>query len=157
MNSVTARRIACGIAILGALDSSSVLRAQISIGTWVRVKASDPSTGELTMTVEACCNGGRRLIYRVVGLSDVFMTIESPMDGTEVPVLVAGKPSGETMAIKRLDDYHSVAVVKMSGKPFGTSKGTLSADGKTLTVENDYTSAAGGQPVGKNTETWVRK
>jgi hypothetical protein len=40
---------------------------------------------------------------------------------------------------------------------FGTSKATLSADGKVLTVVNDYTSSAGGQTVGKSTETWTHK
>jgi hypothetical protein len=33
----------------------------------------------------------------------------------------------------------------------------LSADGRTLTIEDDYTSAAAGQQVGKQTETWIRK
>ena len=156
MTSVTAKRFMCGIAILWALDSASSLRAQIGIGTWVQ-QSKASAVGALTMTVEACCNGGLRLIYRITGLSDVLMTVESPMDGRDVPVLVAGKPSGETMGIKRVDDHHAFAVVKMNGKPFGTSKSTLSADGKTLTVENDYTSTAGGQDVGKQTETWVRK
>lgn len=109
------------------------------------------------MTVEACCRGGFRLIYRITGQSDVLMTVDSPMDGTDVPVLVAGKPSGQTMGIKRVDDRHAVSVQKMNGRPVGTSKSTLSADGKTLTVENEYTSAAGGASVGKQTETWVRK
>jgi hypothetical protein len=45
----------------------------------------------------------------------------------------------------------------MNGKVFGTSKATLSADGKTITVENDYTSTAGGLPKGKQTEIWIRK
>jgi hypothetical protein len=45
----------------------------------------------------------------------------------------------------------------MNGKPFGTSKATLSADGNTLTVENDITFAAGGLTTGKQTEVWVRK
>jgi hypothetical protein len=55
------------------------------------------------------------------------------MDGTEVPALLAGgKPSGETMAIKRLDDRHYEGVVKMDGKPVGTAKSTLSADGTSV-------------------------
>ena len=156
MTSVTAKRVVCGIVIVWALDSASSLRAQIPIGTWVK-QSEASAVGVLTMTVEACCNGGRRLIYRINGSGDVLMTVESPMDGRDVPVLVAGKPSGETMGIKLVDDHHLLAVVKMDGKPFGTSNGTLSADGKTLTVENEYTSEAGGQPVGKQTETWVRK
>ena len=43
--------------------------------------------------------GGRGLIYRVNG-SDVLKTVESPQDGKDVPVLVAGKPRGETMGIR---------------------------------------------------------
>jgi hypothetical protein len=46
--------------------------------------------------------------------------------------------------------------LKMNGRFFGTAKATLSADGKTLTVINDFTSSAGGQAVGKYTEIWVR-
>ena len=42
------------------------------------------------------------------------------------------------MAIKRVDATHTVTVLKMNGKPFGTSKATISADGRTLTVENEY-------------------
>ena len=76
------------------------------------------------------------------------------MDGTEAPALVGGKPSGETMAIKRVDDHHYSAVVKMGGKPFGTSNGTVSADGKTMTVESVF---QGGGNVETIIETWVRK
>jgi hypothetical protein len=50
------------------------------------------------------------------------------------PVLTAGKPSGETMAIKSVDDHHLTALLKMNGKTFSTSKSTLSADGKVTEV-----------------------
>ena len=155
MTSVTAKRFTCVVVIVWALDFASPLRAQIGLGTWVQQSNASPG---LTMTVEACCNGGRRFVYRINGQTDVLMTIESPMDGREVPVLAAGgKPTGETMAIQRVDDRHTFTVVKMDGKPFGTSKATLSADGKTLTVENEITFTGGGQTAGKQTETWVRK
>jgi hypothetical protein len=117
------------------------MRAHISLGTWIRSEATEHG-GRLSMTIEAGCGTvGRRIIYRVVGHDDVFMSIDSPMDGTDVPVLVHGKPTGQTMAIKRVDDRHAVAVMKMSGKTFGTSKATISADGTTLTVEDDTTPA----------------
>jgi len=61
------------------------------------------------------------------------------------------------MAVTRVDDRHYTANVKMNGKPFGTSKGELSVDGKTITVENDYQAAGGGNPAGKYTEIWDRK
>ncbi len=68
--------------------------------------------------------------------------------------LMGGKPSAETMAIKRIDDHHYSAVVKMNGQPFGTHNGTVSADGKTMTVESV---TKGGGQVMKIIETWVRK
>lgn len=152
----TARSLACGVALLGALGSARSLHAQLGVGTWVRqATASMPS---MTMTVEACCNGGRRLIYRVeINGTKTLLTLESRFDGSDAPVLMDGKPSGETMAIKRVDDRHLFTVLKMNGKAFGTSNATLSVDGKMLTVLNDFSASGGGQPVGKSTETWVRK
>ena len=149
-------RLAFWIAAL-ALGSAGSLQAQIDVGTWVRQK-TDSMPGSMTLTVEACCSGGRRLTYYVVvGDARTLLTVESRLDGSDAPVLINGKASGETMAIKRLDDHHASAVVKMNGQLFGTSKSTLSADGRTLTVLNDFASSAGGQPFGKSTEVWIRK
>jgi hypothetical protein len=152
----TARSLACSLALLGALGPGSALHAQVGVGTWVR-KTTD-SMPAMTMTVEACCSGGRRLTYHIdINGTETLLTVASPFDGSDADVLMAGKPSGETMAITRVDDHHVFTVVKMNGKPFGTSKATLSADGKVLTVLSDFSSSAGGQQIGKYTETWVRK
>ena len=152
----TARSLAFSLAVLGALAPERSLHAQIGVGTWVREATT--SMPSMTMTVEACCNGGRRLIYHVdINGTETILLVESPFDGSDADVLMAGKPSGETMAITRVDDHHTSAVLKMNGKPFGTSKATLSADGKLLTVVNDFSSSGGPQPVGKYTETWVLK
>lgn len=138
--------------MLGLMCAADVAHAQVGVGTWVR-QNPDPTMGSMTMTVEACCSGGRKLTYRftVNGASHV-LTVESPFDGTEVPVLLDGKPSGETMAIKLVDSHHTSTNLKMNGQPFGTSKATLSADGKTLTVVNEMMAAAGPQ-----TEIWTKK
>jgi hypothetical protein len=155
MTTVRAKSVACGVALLGAFGLASSLQAQTGIGTWVKQsEASAP--GAMTMTIEACCNGGRRVIYRMVGIETV-MTVTSPFDGSDAPLLVDGKPSGETMGIRWVDDHHTITVLKMNGKTLGTSKATFSADGKTITIENDYTSTAGGQSVGTQTEIWVRQ
>jgi hypothetical protein len=112
----------------------------------------------MTMTVEACCNGGRRLLYHFdINGTETILSVESAFDGSEAEVLIAGKPSGETMAITRVDDHHTSTVVKLNGKEFGTSKATLSADGKVLTVVNVYSSSVGGQTAGTSTETWTHK
>ena len=55
------------------------------------------------------------------------------------------------MSAKRIDDRHYTGVVKQNGQLSLTNNATLSADGKTLTVEDKV---AGGQTV---TETGVKK
>jgi hypothetical protein len=148
---------ASAVTLTAALGAPSALSAQVEIGTWVR-KGDNPAEGSMTMTVEACCGGGRKLTYNLTMKgTNMVMTVESPFDGTEVPVLVDGKPSAETMAIKRIDAHHATTVLKMNGQPFGTSKATLSDDGKMLTVVNDIVSAGGPQPKGLQTEIWIKK
>ena len=156
MTIATVRGLVCSVVLLGVLSPARPLHAQIGVGTWVRNAMG--SVSPMTMTVEACCNGGRRLIYHFgINGTETILSVESAFDGSEAEVLIGGKPSGETMAITRVDDHHTSTAVKLNGKEFGTSKATLSADGKLLTVVNDYTSSAGGQTVGKSTETWTRK
>ena len=147
--------LSCGIAML-AIGSPRSLPAQIEVGTWVRqATASMPG---MTMTIEACCNGGRRLSYHLVsGATVMDLTLESRLDGSEAEVMINGKGSGETMAITRVDAHHASNVLRLNGTRFATSQSTLSADGRTLTVITDYTSALGGQAVGRQIETWVRK
>ena len=145
------------VAVTVLLAVSAALQAQMVAGTWVRTPTKT-APGTMTMTVEPCCGSGYRLTYHfAVGQQTMVMTVASPFDGSEVPVLVNGKPSGETMAIKRIDDHHALTVLRMNGEPFGTSKSTLSADGRTISVINDMTSAVGGNPVGKVTETWTKQ
>ncbi len=156
MTTIKRNILACSIAVL-ALGSARPLQAQLGVGTWVR-QGTATMPGSMTMTVEACCHGGRRLTYHIdMGGTKSVLTVESPFDGTEVPVLLNGQPSGETMAIRRVDDHHLSTTVKMNGRPFGTSKATISADGRTVTVLNEFSSSAGGNSAGKSTEVWVRQ
>lgn len=156
MKSVSAaKRLICGVAFLSAVGWASQVHAQLGVGsTWLRTDAQGKG---ITMRVEACCNGGLRLIYQIPPMGTQLattLTVDSPMDGTEVPALIGGKPSGETMAIKRIDGHHYSAVVKLNGQPFGTHNSTVSADGKTMTVESV---TQGGGRVVKTIETWMRK
>jgi len=155
MKSVTAtKRLIGSLVFVSAVGWASQAQAQLGVGTWIR---TDAQANGLTMTVEACCNGGLRFIFHVpamAGQPPVTMTVDSPMNGAEVPALIGGKPSGGTMAIMRVDEHHYSAVVKMGSTPYGTSNGTVSADGKTLTVES--VSQVGGKAE-KIIETWVRK
>jgi hypothetical protein len=128
--------------------------AQIFVGTWLRTDAGGKG---ITMTVERCCNGGLRLTYHIPSAGNqpaATMTVDSPMDGTEAPALIGGKPSGEMMAVKRIDDRHYTGVVKMAGQLMGTYNATISADGKMITNEGVVQMGGTSQKV---TETWVRQ
>ncbi len=156
MRSMPATRRMIGVfAFLLALGWAGLAHAQLGVGTtWLRTDAKGKG---ITMTLEACCNGGLRFIWQIPSMGGqpaVTMTVDSPMNGAEAPTLVGGKPTGQTMAVKRVDDHHYSAVVMMNGKPFGTSNGTVSADNKTMTVESAF--GMGGQTE-KTIETWVRK
>jgi hypothetical protein len=142
------------IAALLALTSESSLQAQFSVGTWVQTA---PMKG-LTMTVEECCNGGRRLIFHIpLGQKMQTMTVESRFDGSDSPVLIDGKPNGETLALTRVDERRTTTVFKRNGKVFRTSTTAESADRRTLTVENEFIDTVDGRATGKMTETYLRK
>ena len=144
--------IAAFLSLVGGVNQVS---AQWAVGTtWIR---TDDAGKGMTLSISACCNGGYRLTYQMPPMGAqpaMVLTIDSPLDGTDVPALVAGKPSGQSMALKRVDDRHYTAVVKMNGQPMMTSNGVVSADNKTMTVES--VSQAGGNGA-KIIETWVRK
>jgi hypothetical protein len=147
---------------LASLLARAVVAADAGLGTFVMQPTPDSSgakgTGGLALTVEPWGKNGRKLTYRIkVPMGEMVSTVESPMDGSDALVLLNGKPTGETMGIKRLDDRHTVAVLKLNGKRFGTSKSTLSPDSKVLTVENEITDSVGGRQAGKHTEVWLRK
>ena len=151
MRSTALTRFTCGAAFLWAIGWAYPVHAQIGLGEWVR---TDAGGNGMTLTVEACCKGGYRLTYHVPiagGKPPLIMTVNLPLDGTEVPMMMAGKPTGQAMSAKRVDDRHLTGVVKQNGQISLTNTTTLSADGKTLTVEDKIT---GGPTV---TETWVKK
>jgi hypothetical protein len=158
MQAIHGTTLASALLLACTFGFPNALGAQTGIGTWVKKVDSGETGGSMTMTVEACCRGGRKLTYQLnMNGTNAVLTVESPFDGTEVPVLLNGKPSGETMAIKLLDDHHTTTVLKMNGQPFGISKATLSADGRMLTVVNDVSASGGPQPKGLQTEIWIKK
>lgn len=139
--------------------SAAPLRAEsiLELGTWVK---RSQGNAPLVLTIEAA-GTARRLTYRIRQASgrldpNYEQVVVTQLDGQDAPLLDHGKPSGETMAIKRLDARHSFTVIKMNGKAIATSKAELSADGKLMTVENEYTGGGGMRP-GKQMEYWDRK
>jgi hypothetical protein len=105
------------------------------IGTWVR--RANKEGVSATMFVEVAGNG-RKLTFKVAvaggGTSTLIVTTLG--DGKDAVVSVDGKPSGETMAIRKVDDHHAINILKMDGNPIATQKSELSADGKVIKVES---------------------
>jgi hypothetical protein len=83
------------------------------------------------------------------------MTVVTALDGKDAPTLVDGKETGQTMATRRLDATHTATVIKMQGKEIGKSQSELSADGRTLKVENEM--SALNPSVGKQIEYWDKR
>ena len=131
------------------LSLSPLVQADsLPIGTWVQ------RDGVLTMTVEETGNGVQ-FTYKLVGpdgSASTIMSILSRLDGTDVPVLINGKPSGQTMGIRTIDSRHTFTVLKLQGKEIGTSTSEVSTDGKVLKVENDNTLTSPNGIVGKSTQ-----
>jgi hypothetical protein len=148
-------RLISALACLMLVGGASQAHAQLAVGTtWLRTDAAGKG---IILRVEACCNGGLRLVYQIppMGAQPAStMSVDSPMNGTEAPALIAGKPTGETMAIKRVDDHHLTAILRMNGQPFATYTGTISPDNKSMTVDSVYGTGSQTQRI---TETWVKE
>jgi hypothetical protein len=141
-------------ALLSLTGASPAAAASSPVGTWV--KKAEAGKPVMTLDIEEWSPGKAKLTWHIAQ-ANMVLTIVLTLDGTSAPLLINGKPSGETMSTKLVDKLHTTTIVKMNGKPFGTSKATFSADYKTMTVENDFAQSVGGNQAGKTTEVWTRK
>jgi hypothetical protein len=141
--------------VICLLSLSSLVGAEsLWSGTWIL--RGPLQRDRLIMTIEEAGTGWK-LTHQVVGpdaSGSTSSTVLTPLDGKDVPVLVDGEPSGQTMGIRRIDSRHTVTVLKFKGKETGNSKAELSPDGKVLTVVIDY---AASNPIGKEVQYWDKK
>ena len=139
-----------GLSSIGEADS-------LWSGRWVL--SEHAPGGRLTMTVEEVGTGWK-LTHEVVGPTagaSSVSTVLTPLDGKEVPVLVNGKPSGQTMRIRKIDSRHTVTVMMFHGEERSVSKSEISPDGKVLTVETEYSTSNPIGLTGKQIEHWKRQ
>src|SRR5262249_27175494 len=88
---------------------------------------------------------GRKITFniQVPGGPPSTMVVTTQLDGKDAPAMVGGQPSGQTMAIRMVDDRHFINVVKLNGSVVTTQKSELSADGKVIKVESTASSPQG--------------
>jgi hypothetical protein len=148
------KRIAVVLILL--LLSATVWADSVWVGTWVQRATGQGMT--LTMTVEEA-GGGWKLTYKLTwpNTPPMAITFATQLDGKDSPTMVDGRPTGQTMAVRKIDRRHYVGVLKFEGKETGTSKGEVSPDGKVLKVENDNTVDSPNGPAGRSTQYWDKK
>src|SRR3954471_8598113 len=107
-HSVTMRFAAAMVFVASLMRAPSAEAADSPIGTYL--KKADAGKPAMTMTIDQWAPGKGKLTYRIQD-PPIVLTIASALDGSESPVLMNGRPSGETMAIKLVDKLHSATVV----------------------------------------------
>jgi hypothetical protein len=138
------------IAIL-AVVGSCALRAQNNplVGTWkLNVTKSKydpgPAPKSLTRTVEAQGDGVKYTFEGVAADgSPISYGFSVQFDGKDNPISGSMPSGADTISAKRTDSNHVVATLKKGGKVIGTSKVTVSNDGKVTTVDATGTTATG--------------
>lgn len=138
------------IALL-TVAACSTLRAQSNplVGTWkLNVTKSKfdpgPAPKSLTRTVEAQGDGVK---YSFSGVAadgtPITYGFSVKFDGKDNPIAGSIPSGADTISAKRTDSNHFVATLKKGDKLLGTSKVTVSKDGKVTTVDSSGVSAAG--------------
>ena len=138
------------LALSALLALSSVVIAADApdsvIGTWKLDTAK--STGNTPMPKSetrtyAASPGGVALTWKRVSADGKESTVKTTFkyDGKDYPV--TGSPDFDALNAKRVDANTIESTQKRMGKDIGTTKRTVSADGKTLTLDSKLTTAKG--------------
>jgi hypothetical protein len=138
------------IALL-AVVGSSVLLAQDNplVGTWKLNLAKSkfdpgPAPKSLTRTV-AAQGDGVKYTFEGVGADGKPLAygFSVKFDGKDNPIAGSIPSGADTISAKRIDSNTFEATLKEGGKVMGTSKVSVSKDGKVTTVDSTGTNAAG--------------
>ena len=71
----------------------------------------------------------------------VKMSVVYQMDGNWYPI--TGNPLGDSVSVRRLDDLSSEAKIRKDGVDVGSNRITVSADGRTLTMQAELVGPGG--------------
>jgi hypothetical protein len=119
------------------------------VGTWkLNVAKSKydpgPAPKSLTRTVVA---QGEGVKYAFEGVAadgkPISYGFSVNFDGKDNPINGSIPSGADTISAKRVDPNHFVATLKKGGKEIGISRVTISADGKTTTVDSTGATATG--------------
>src|ERR1700693_3090330 len=119
------------------------------VGTWkldVTKSKFDPGPApkSLTRTVEAQGDGVKYTFDGVAADGNsIAYGFSVQFDGKDNPISGSIPSGADTISAKRVDSNHYVATLRKGDKVIGTSKVTVSKDGKVTTVDSTGTTATG--------------
>jgi hypothetical protein len=134
-----------------ALVGASSLQAQGNpiVGTWklnLEKSKFDPGPAPKSLTRTVAADGdGLKYTFEGVGADGKALSYSFAVkfDGKDYPVMGSMPSGADNISGKKVDANHYEATLKKGGKVIGTSKVTVSADGKATTVDATGTTAAG--------------
>lgn len=140
-----------GIVLVGALVAFSSIASAAGtpdpvVGTWkldtAKSTANTPAVKSETRTYVASGDGVALTWERVnADGTTSIVKVTFNYDGKEYPV--TGSPNFDTISAKRIDANTIETTEKHMGKEVGTTRRAVSADGKTLTLNQRHISATG--------------
>ena len=138
------------VALLAAVGASTVqAQGNALVGTWklnVAKSKFDPGPGPKSLTRKVEAQGdGVKYSFEGVGADGKPLTygFSIKFDGKDNPIMGTMPSGADTISAKKVDANTFEATLKKGGQVIGTSKVTVSADGKTTTVDASGTNAAG--------------
>src|SRR5262245_14221865 len=115
------------------------------IGTWkLNVAKSTYSPGPAPKSQTRIYEehlGGVRVTIKTVHADGQSTSVQHPLnyDGKEQPV--TGSSSADSIALEKIDDYTSEAILKHATRVIGSNRRVVSRDGKTMTITYQGTDA----------------
>ena len=116
------------------------------VGMWMLDTAKStykpgPAPKSVMVTIEAAGKGYKVSVDAVGPDGKPAKWGFTSEEGKDMPV--TGNPAFDTVALTRESPTNATAVYKKGGKTVATSKSSVSADGKTLTITSTGTNSAG--------------
>jgi hypothetical protein len=131
------------------LSASALWAADASLGTWKLNPAKSTFRPGPPPVAETRIYQGRpkgvKTTVTTTWADRITTTVEYPAnyDGKDYPV--DGSRDVDAVALSRMDDYTSEAVLKHAGKEVGTARRVVSKDGKSMTISYKGVNTRGDQ------------
>ena len=119
------------------------------LGTWkLNLEKSNYSPGPAPKSqtrIYEANREGTRVTIKTTMPDGQSTSVQHPVnyDGKEHPIL--GSSQSDAIALQKIDDYTSEAILKHASKVIGTNRRVVSKDGKTMTITFQGTDSRGRQ------------